>query len=373
MAVRFNAEPPRYVQVRQWVERQIITGYWKPGDVLPPERVLAEQLGVSPLTVSRALQALARDGILSRKRRVGTVIADNLPPTLFQRSFTVMALGLGVGTRQPVDFYFSSVQRSILNTLAPLGLRTLWLDYQIDQIERELLSSEFVGILAIAPAAEHIALLEDLYRRGIPVVIVGASSKEWEMPTIDTANYDAARQGVKHLLGLGHRRFIRLFGALETFNSRDRWRGFRDALQEAGIPESQIWTFTTPYADEVDEANREAIRTVLRLPNGPTAIFAGGYYLALSALQTVYQAGLRVPEDVSLIGFDDPPSAALSNPPLTTFRQPLEQLGARAVHKLLDLAKGNSPEPVHEYLPIELVIRQSSKQVAAETTSLPVR
>ena len=366
MAIRFNAETPRYVQVRQWVERQIITGCWKPGDVLPPERALAEQLGVSPLTVSRALQGLAKDGILTRKRRVGTVVAQNLPPTLFQRSFTVMALGLGGGTRQPVDFYFSSIQRSVLNALAPLGLRILWLDYQINQIERELLSSEFVGVLAVAPAAEHIALLEDLYRRGVPVVIVGASVEEWETPTVDTDNYGAARQGAEYLLSLGHRRFIGLFGALETFNSRDRWRGFRDALQEAGIPESHIWTFTTPYADEVDEANREAIRTVLRLPDGPTAIFAGGYYLALSALQTVHQAGLRVPEEVSLIGFDDPPSAALSSPPLTTFRQPLEQLGARAVQKLLNLAKGIRPEPLHEYLPIELIVRQSTAAPAAE-------
>ncbi|MCX7992358.1 MAG: GntR family transcriptional regulator [Fimbriimonadales bacterium] len=360
MAIRFNAETPRYVQVRQWVERQIVTGFWKPGDVLPPERTLAEQLGVSPLTVSRALQGLTQEGILIRKRRVGTIVAENLPPTLFQQSFTVMALGLGTGTRQPVDFYFSSIQRSILNTLAPLGLRTLWLDYQIDQIERELLSSEFMGILAIAPAAEHITLLEDLYRRGIPVVIVGASAEEWETPTVDTDNYGAARLAAKHLLELGHQRFVGLFGALETFNSRDRWRGFRDALHEAGVPESHLWTFATPYADEVGEANREAIRTVLRLPNRPTAIFAGGYYLALSVLQTLRQSGLSVPDDVSLIGFDDPPSAALLEPSLTTFRQPLEQLGTHAVQKLLDMAKGRRPEPLHEYLPVELIVRQST-------------
>ncbi|MCS7158811.1 MAG: substrate-binding domain-containing protein, partial [Blastocatellia bacterium] len=170
----------------------------------------------------------------------------------------------------------------------------------------------------------------------------------WHTPTVDTDNYGAARQAAEYLLGLGHRRFIGLFGALETFNSRDRWRGFRDALHAADIAETDVWTFMTPYADEVDEAVREGIRTVLRLPNRPTAIFAGGYYLALSVLQTLRQAGLRVPDDVSLIGFDDPPSAALAEPPLTTFRQPLEQLGARAVQRLLDLAKGKPPEPLHE-------------------------
>jgi LacI family transcriptional regulator len=74
----------------------------------------------------------------------------------------------------------------------------------------------------------------------------------------------------------------------------------------------------------------------------------------------VYQAGLRVPDDVSVLGFDDPPSAALASPPLTTFRQPLEQLGARAVQRLLECAKGAQPDPLHEYLPIELVARGST-------------
>lgn len=370
MGIRFSAEAPRYVQVRHWVERQILMGQLKPGDVLPPERELARQLGVSPLTVSRALQGLAQEGVLIRKRRVGTIVAENLPPMLLQRAFTVMALGTGAGTRQPVDFYFSSLQRSILNALAPLGLRTLWLGYQIDQIERNLLSSEFVGVLAIAPAVEHVPLLQDLYRRDIPVVVVGASDESWQIPSVDTDNYRAAREGAEYLLGLGHRRFIGLFGALETFNSRDRWRGFRDALLEAGIPEAHLWTFATPYADEIDEANREAIRTVLRLPDGPTAIFAGGYYLALAVLQVIRQMGLRVPDDVSLIGFDDPPSAALATPPLTTFRQPLEQLGACAVQRLLELARGQRPEPLHEFLPIELVVRAST---APPRTSNPAR
>jgi DNA-binding LacI/PurR family transcriptional regulator len=77
-------------------------------------------------------------------------------------------------------------------------------------------------------------------------------------------------------------------------------------------------------------------------------------------MQTVHQAGLRVPDDVSVLGFDDPPSAALASPPLTTFRQPLEQLGARAVQKLLECAKGVRPNPLHEYLPIELIVRGST-------------
>ena len=126
------------------------------------------------------------------------------------------------------------------------------------------------------------------------------------------------------------------------------------------MPDAHIWTFTTPYADEVDEAVREGIRTALRLPNGPTVIFAGGYYLALSAMQTAHQAGLRIPDDVSVLGFDDPPSAALASPPLTTFRQPLDQLGARAVQKLLECAKGVRPDPLHEYLSMELIVREST-------------
>ncbi len=373
MKIRFSQELPRYVQVKHWVERQIATGYWAPGTVLPPERELAEQLGVSPLTVSRALQWLAREGVLIRKRRVGTVVSADLPPSIFQKSLTLMVLGMGAGTRQSPDFYFGSLQRSLLSALANHSIRTLWLDYQFDQVERELNTGEVIGIMAVAPIAEHIALLQGLAERGIPVLVVGASAEEWSLPSVDTDNYQAAREAVEYLYGLGHRRFVGLFGALETFNSRDRWRGFRDALNERGIPPSAIWTFTVPYADEVDPAVREGLTTVFRLPNGPTALFAGGYYLALSALQTLREAGIAVPQQVSVIGFDDPPSALLALPPLTTFRQPLEELGRRAVSIMLEMIKGKMPDPLRTYLPIELIVRESTAPAPTPAHDAPVR
>jgi DNA-binding LacI/PurR family transcriptional regulator len=359
MVFKLHDELPRYVQVKQWVERQIACGRWRPGDVLPPERDLAAQLQVSPLTVSRALQWLAREGVLTRKRRVGTVVARELPPHLQQAAITLLVLCAGSTTRQPADFYFGALHRSIHTELAAQSIRTLWIDYRFDLVERELRSGEMVGILAIAPAAEHIPLLEQLYARGVPVVVVGASAQEWQLPFVDTDNYHAAREGVRYLLEHRHRRFVGLFAALETFNSRDRWRGFRDALQEAGIPNEQIWTFITPYADEFDDAVRDGLSTLLRLPEGPTAVFAGGYYLALAAIQTAHGIGCAVPHHLSVLGFDDPPSAAFIVPPLTTFRQPLEEMGTRAVHKMLQLIRGRSPEPFQEWLPMELVIRES--------------
>lgn len=360
MRIRFNQELPRHVQVRQWVERQIAVGYWRSGDVLPPERVLANELGVSALTVSRALQALAREGVLVRKRRVGTVVAEHVPSSVLQRALTLMVLGARVEAHQASDFYYGVLQRSILGTLAEQGIRTLWLEYQFDQVERALHSGEIIGILAITPIAEHIPLLNRLYERGVPLVVVGASAQDWVLPSVDTDNYRSAFEGVNHLLELGHRRFLGLFGALETFNSRDRWRGFRDALRAAGIPSESIWTFTLPYAAQIDDAFREGLATVLRLPERPTAIFAGGFYLALSAMQTLHQLGIRVPDDVSVLGYDDPPSASLAMPPLTTFRQPLELLGTCAVQRLLELIKGRPPDPLHTYLPLELVIRGST-------------
>lgn len=360
MQIRFNEEMPRYVQVKRWVEKQIATGYWCEGDVLPPERELAQRLGVSPLTVSRALQSLAREGVLTRKRRVGTVVTENIRKILLQRTLTFIVLGMSAGTRLASDFYYGALQRGILSMLSDHSIRTLWLDYQFDQVERELYTGEVIGILAVTPTAEHIPLLNNLYARGVPILVVGASAEDWVLPSVDTDNYRSAYDGVRYLLDLGHKRFVGLFGALETFNSRDRWRGFRDALREGGIPAESIWTFTLPYAGEIQDAFREGLTTVLRLPNHPTAIFAGGFSLALSALQTIHQVGLRVPKEISVLGFDNPPSATLTVPPLTTFCQPLEELGARAVQKLLDMVRGQKPEPLHEYLPLELVVREST-------------
>lgn len=354
---------PRYVQVKQWLEKQIGSGHWQPGDLLPPEKELASQLKVSPLTVSRALQWLAREGIVVRKRRYGTVIAAHLPVHLTEQETELLILVHGGGARYELDFYVGGLHRGVQSRVSHPTTTLRWLSYHTGDIQKQLKHTHNGGILAITPDVIQVEWLEKLYRNGTPVVVLGAGSDKWQLPFVDSDNYNGTRQAVDWLIKAGHRRFIGLFGYPAMLNTQDRWRGFRDALKEAGIADNDIWTFTVTGMDNFEEPVRDAIGSLLRLPNPPTALIAGGYYLALAALQIAYDNNTRVPDQLSVIGFDDPPSASLSVPALTTLRQPLERMGAQAAEILMKLMRERPEKPPHIRVPLELIVRNSASNI----------
>lgn len=358
---------PRYVQVKQWLEKQIGSGRWQPGDTLPSEKELANQLKVSPLTVSRALQWLAREGVVVRKRRYGTIIAAQLPVHLTERENELLILVHGGGARYELDFYVGGLHRGIQSRVNHSTTTLRWLDYHTGDIQKQLKHVHSTGILAITPDVIQAEWLEKLYRDGTPVVVLGAGSDKWQLPFVDSDNYNGARQAVDWLIKAGHRRFIGLFGYPAMLNTQDRWRGFRDALKEAGIVDRDIWTFTVTGMDHFEEPVRDAVGSLLRLPNPPTAILAGGYYLALAALQIAYDNNTRVPEQLSVIGCDDPPSASLSVPALTTLRQPLEQMGAQAADILMKLIQERPEKPPHIRFPLELILRSSTFDISNQS------
>lgn len=141
-------------------------------------------------------------------------------------------------------------------------------------------------------------------------------------------------------------------------NSRDRWEGFQQAVQKYGLNLSPNWMVESSshfLSPDAAEKLKEALHGRPR----STALFAAGYYLAAEAIQLAQRLGLKVPEDLSVVGFDDPPSASYLLPPLTTLRQPLAVLGYGAVYKLVSLLKEQEP-PTSERLPAELIVRAST-------------
>lgn len=357
----YDGALPRYAQIKRWIEQQIGVGRWQPGDTLPPEKELATLLQVSPLTVSRALQWLAREGVVVRKRRYGTVIAAHLPSHLTEQEANLLITVAGGGARYEFDFYVGALHRGIQSRLPSPAFPVRWLDYDKQTIQRAIDQSSHTGILAITPDPHDIPWLTSLYRKGAPVVVLGASGDEnWELPFVDSDNEGGARQAIQWLVEAGHERFIGLFAYPHMYNTQDRWRGFREALRDAQVPEENVWTFCATGLDNFEEPIRDTIRTLLKMPNPPTALVAGGFYLALIALQIAYEMERRVPDDLSVIGFDDPPSAALSVPALTTLRQPLEEMGAQAVDILLSLLRGQTNIQKQVRLPLELVHRNSA-------------
>jgi DNA-binding LacI/PurR family transcriptional regulator len=160
---------------------------------------------------------------------------------------------------------------------------------------------------------------------------------------------------VEHLLRLGHERVATITGPLNMCAGQDRLEGYRQALAARGIPVDED---LIAEGDFTEGGGRAAMRRLL--PHRPTAVFAASDMMAVGAIKVLREAGLRVPEDVAVVGFDDIPLASMVEPPLTTVRQPIEQLGSMAVELLVSLMENPGEETVHRVvLPTELVIRAS--------------
>jgi LacI family transcriptional regulator len=193
---------------------------------------------------------------------------------------------------------------------------------------------------------------------GAPIVAIDPHTGQSELPTIDSDNLRGGQLATAHLLGLGHRRIAMLSGRPDLESSRLREQGYRQAMAAAGVPVSEDLVLVGGYDAP---ASAECTRTLLTSAEPPTAIFAANDVSAIAAIQAAVGLGLRVPADLSVVGFDNIPESALCAPPLTTVNQPIRQMGERSIQLLLRLMRGDHVEDTHITLQTDLVVRQSAR------------
>lgn len=192
-------------------------------------------------------------------------------------------------------------------------------------------------------------------KQGFHVVAIDPHTGPTGMPTVDSDNFAGAMLATNHLLELGHRRIGFIGGRPDLESARLREAGFRKAMAEAGVTVDEALVRVGGYRTETAEG---PARQVLTHPERPTAVFAANDLSAIAVVTAACGLGLKVPDDLSVIGFDNVPESALASPPLTTIKQPLQQMGAVALHLLVDLIAGVERDP-HVRLPTELVVRAS--------------
>ncbi|GIG26561.1 LacI family transcriptional regulator [Cellulomonas denverensis] len=195
----------------------------------------------------------------------------------------------------------------------------------------------------------------------VPVVAVDPHTGPTGFPTVDSDNLTGGRLATEHLLALGHRRIAFLAGRPDLESSHLRESGYRQAMAAAGIDVDESLIRIGDYRSE---PARGPMSELLALDERPTAVFAANDISAIAAMEVAQAAGLRVPEDLSVVGFDDVPEAAGATPPLTTVRQPIQRLGAEAVTMLLTLLRGDQPGAMHVRLDTTLVRRGSTAELA---------
>jgi LacI family transcriptional regulator len=220
----------------------------------------------------------------------------------------------------------------------------------------ELLDRACDGLILYLENPIRADVLEILRKSGVPVVTIGGDDCPVARARITIDNFTGAREGMRHLLALGHRRIAHLSGGLIYRDSRERLRGIEAALGEYGMGLSDIRIEYGEFEERFGFAGTEAL-----LGSGKefTAIFAGDDDIAAGALLALKRHGKRVPEDVSLIGFDDNFHARHLTPALTTVRQPVGEAGQLAANLLLQLLAGETLEHTEITVPTQLVVRES--------------
>ncbi len=194
-----------------------------------------------------------------------------------------------------------------------------------------------------------------LKKYNMPFVMVGHAPEDADVSFVDVDNVAGAYMATSHLIRTGYKRIGFIAPELNTAVGQDRLNGYHKALQERHIP---IDPELTAEANFTFVGGVNAMRQLL--PHQPDAVFAGSDSMALGALQAIQEAGLNVPQDIALVGFDDFPIASTSNPPLTTIRQHVEQVGSIAVRKLVDMiGTGGVTTQNGTILPVELIVRRS--------------
>ncbi|GAQ24625.1 MULTISPECIES: LacI family DNA-binding transcriptional regulator [Tepidanaerobacter] len=328
---------------------------------------VAKKAGVSPSTVSRVLNGsdvVAED---TKEKVMAAVKSLNYRPNFLAQGLKdgkTKTIGLIIpNIRNPI---YPVIARGVEDVARKYGYTVILCNTDEDtEIEKESiqkLRKRWVDGLIIAPAAKKVEHLEELEQEGFPmVVIVRKLDIKANMIVID--NFQAAYDAVSFLIKTGHRRIAIVKGNQQLALYRDRFSGYKQALLDAGIPiEYELITGDDSDSIQWSLDGYNAVNSLLNRNIEFDAVFATTDLRAIGAIRAIKDHNLRVPDDISVIGFDNLEFSSLIDPPLSTVSQPFYDIGARAASKVLQLCSKDNPSgAMVEIMPSELIIRKSTR------------
>lgn len=354
-----NNSAPKYHQLKEYLKKQIIRGDLLPGEKLTSENALASQFNLSRHTVRQALGELENEGYIYREKGRGTFCS--LPKTNAQ--------SIAVLTTYISDYIFPPIIKGIEEVLSAAGYNLILANTNNDKAKEaqclENYLSQKIDAMIIEPTKSalknsNIHYYYQLEERGIPYLMINAFYPDLNPAYLIMDDTQGTYLATHHLLQLGHRRIAGLFKT-DDLQGVKRKAGFLSALKDYDIPENSalVGHYST---EQIRSYPYQFIQSILQNEPRPTAVVCYNDQNALDVLEAIRNEGLKVPDDISIVGYDDSSLATATEIKLTTIKHPKAKMGRQAARNIVDMLTGNISEPRFVY-PAELIVRSSCRNI----------
>lgn len=367
---------PAYHQLTTILRCEIAESH-KPGDLLPSQNAMMAKYGVSYGTVMRSLSDLQREGLITRERGRGTFVngpaaglisekPGSRPLAHARRTGSIAALLTQSWDRYDSDPFFKEMIYDLTKSASGHQYTVQWLASDVIKPSRlaKLLMERPVDGLVVFNRSELPDEALEAIKRSMPIVTTEKPrhGQDQNIPWVEVDSFEGIQLAMRRLIEAGHQRIAFLNGEAEhhvTFASR--LEAYRRCLKDAGIPYSSELVVET---EDLSIASAAKLVPPL-LAKNPTALLSANGRLTIGALQAIQQQGLRIPEDISLIGYDDDPLFCLTTPAVTMVQQPIAEFAAQLVETLWQLIRGHELAQIGKLLLPKLIERQSVQEPPA--------
>ncbi|SFP68405.1 GntR family transcriptional regulator [Caldicoprobacter faecalis] len=367
----FNEEKkPLYMQIFEYYKQKINNKELLPNDQLPTEIEMAEMFGVSRITTKRALEELEREGFIYRKRGQGSFVSD-----LHQRKINesnrknVISMIIPATTMRGRNMDYVKGATDVINQKGYyLALHITENETQEREMLMNIPKDGISGIIFYPISRAHFDLLYIMHITGYPIVTIDKHFESLPISYVICDNFNGAYQSVSHLVELGHKNIAYIASStIESISTvRQRFFGYCSALQEHNLKIEREFVVlgladqVKHFKDEMEKTNFLKAKLERLLKKGVTAIIAENDYIAVSIQKILIDMGVKIPKEVSLIGFDNLDVLEQVGIMLTTVEQNFYEIGKAAADIIIEMLENGKREQIKRVVPVKLVIKEST-------------
>lgn len=358
MIIDRNSPVPQYFQLQRWLVEQIEQGVFKPGDKIPTEAELVQMVGLARATIRQAIQNLVNMGYLVRKRKLGTFVMSRVVDNESRKIIGLIVPDIRIGyapelARGAEDEAANNKQSLILCNTDDLFIKA---EYHAER----LIENSVAGVIFVPTAAsdeKNIIIVEKFTSRNIPVVLVDRIIPDLKIEHVTTDNIEGAYKITEYLIKKGHKKIAITLSTLFS-SERERLVGYKKALKDhnIAIDNSIILTHEGRYSEK---PYIEFAKKLFKRKKKFTAIFAGHDRIAYLLNSVAVDMGIKIPEEISIVGYDDLLPHCEHQINLTTMHQPIYEMGVESMKLINDRINGLTGKAKSKILKSHLVERES--------------